>query len=185
VFPAFPFVAYAFAGLAVGWLWLRDTRAVWRWTAVAGAALVVGCVVLQAHPERYLALGAAHRADPRYFGGHLGVLLCLGAACRGLQAFARPERLGPVRQLGRTSLLVYWLHVNLCYGPLAWDQGLGLLGRASIPRALAWLAALVALMLACSFVRTRFFAQVKPGELFWRIVGLPVGARSAVRAARA
>jgi uncharacterized membrane protein len=183
VFPAFPFAAYACAGLAAGWLWCRDSRAAWLWTAAAGAALVLGCVVLQAHPERFLALGAGYRTDPRYFGGHLGIVLCVGAACRGLQALANPARFGPVRQLGRTSLLAYWIHVNLCYGPLAWEKGLDLLGRASIPRTLAWLAALVALVLGCSVVRTRVFARVKPGELFWRIVGLPGGAGSAPRAA--
>lgn len=185
VFPAFPFAAYAFAGLAVGHLWGRDTRRVWLSTAALGAALVLGCVVAQAHPDRYLAIGAGHRTDPRFFGAHLGILLLVGAACRGLQPLAHPARFGPVRQLGRTSLLAYWIHVNLCYGPLAWERGLDLLNRASIPRTLAWLTALVGLVLCCSVVRTRFLAHVKPGELFWRAVGLPAPANSAPRAARA
>jgi uncharacterized membrane protein len=183
VFPAFPCAAYALCGFAVGYLWTRDTRAVWLWTAAAGVGLVLGCVVLQAHPARYLAIGAAHRIDPRYFGAHVGILLCLGAAGRGLQSFANPARFGPVRQLGRTSLLAYWIHVNLCYGPLAWEKGLGLLDRASIPRALTWLAALVALVLCCSVVRTRYLAHVKLNELFWRTVGLPLPAGSAPRPA--
>jgi uncharacterized membrane protein len=181
VFSAFPFAAYALAGFAVGTLWTRDARAAWLGTAAVGVVLMLGCVVLQAHPARYLAIGAEYRTDPRYFGGHLGVLLCLGAACRGLQTFANPARFGPVRQLGRTSLFAYWIHVNLCYGPLAWDKGLDLLNRASIPRALAWLMALVALVLCCSVVRTRWFAHVKPSELFWRTIGLPVPPRSEPR----
>ncbi|MBI5478544.1 MAG: DUF1624 domain-containing protein [Deltaproteobacteria bacterium] len=185
VFPAFPFAAYALSGFAVGYLWARDTRAVWLWTAAVGVGLVVGCVVVQAYPAHYLALGAEHRIDPRYFGGHLGILLCLGAACRGLQPFANPARFGPVRQLGRTSLLAYWIHVNLCYGPLAWEKGLDLLNRASIPRALAWLAALVVLVLCCSVVRTRTLAHVRLNELFWKAIGLPLPARSTPRTARA
>jgi uncharacterized membrane protein len=183
VFPVFPFAAYAFAGLAAGLLWSRDTRAAWLWTGALGAALVLGCVVLQAHPERFLAIGAEHRADPRYFGAHVGIVLCLGALCRALQPLADPARFGPLRQLGRTSLFAYWIHVNLCYGPLASEKGLGLIGHASVPRTLAWLAALLALVLCCSVVRTRVFPYLKPGELFWRIVGLPLGARSAARAA--
>ena len=173
VFPVLPFAAYALAGFVLGSIWTRDTRAVWLLTAAVGAALVLGCVVLQEHPERYLALGAEHRTDPRFFGGHLGVLLVLAAICRGLQTFATPTRFGPVRQLGRTSLLVYWIHVNLCYGPLAGPGLLDLRDRASIPRALAYLATLVVLLLGCSWVRTRYFAHVRPNELFWRAIGLP------------
>jgi hypothetical protein len=183
VFSAFPFVAYALAGFAVGSLWARDTRSVWLGTAALGAALLLGCALLQAHPARYLAIGAEHRIDPRYFGAHVGVLLCLGAACRGLQSLANPARFGPVRQLGRTSLLAYWIHVNLCYGPVASEKGLDLLGRASVPRTLAWLGALVALVLCCSLVRTRYLAHVKLNELFWKAVGLPLPAPSAPRPA--
>ena len=138
---------------------------------------------LQPHPERYLAIGAAHRIDPRFFGGHLGVLLCLGAACRGLQAFADPARFGPVRQLGRTSLLAYWIHVNLCYGPLARPRGASTssTARASPAPSPGWRRS-SPLVLGCSVVRTRCFARVRPNELFWRAVGLPLPA--SLRASR-
>src|SRR5262249_31452934 len=66
---------------------------------------------------------------------------------------APPERFSPLRQLGRTSLFVYWIHVELVYGHAsdAIRHKLGL-GWASVLLVLLTLA-----MLALSWWRTERF----------------------------
>jgi len=64
------------------------------------------------------------------------------------------HRFSLMRQFGRTSLLVYWIHVDLCYGLIA--HKLGLYGRLSMPQATLGLAVMVTLMLGVSLAKTRW-----------------------------
>ena len=56
-----------------------------------------------------------------------------------------------LRQLGRTSLLVYWVHIEIVYGVIVAP---GLRGRLGIPEASLALALLTLAMLALSRLRT-------------------------------
>ena len=64
------------------------------------------------------------------------------------------KRFSVMRQFGRTSLLVYWIHVDLCYGLIA--HRLGLYGRLSMPQATVGLLTMIALMLGVSVAKTRW-----------------------------
>jgi hypothetical protein len=57
-----------------------------------------------------------------------------------------------MRQFGRTSLFVYWIHVELVYGFFSWTL------RKSLSWGSTWIAyvAFVALMLGCSIAKDRF-----------------------------
>jgi fucose 4-O-acetylase-like acetyltransferase len=59
-----------------------------------------------------------------------------------------------MRQFGRTSLLVYWIHVDLCYGLIA--HKLGLYGRLSMRQATIALLTMIALMFGVSLAKTRW-----------------------------
>ena len=58
------------------------------------------------------------------------------------------------RQLGRTSLLVYWIHVDLCYGLIA--HKVGVYGRLDMAQATVGLGVMIVLMLGVSLAKTRF-----------------------------
>jgi hypothetical protein len=57
-----------------------------------------------------------------------------------------------LRQLGRTSLLIYWVHIELCYGSLVY----ALRGRFHIAGAALLVVLLTALMLILSLAKTRW-----------------------------
>jgi uncharacterized membrane protein len=122
LFPIFPWVGFAFAGLAVGFLLLSD----WARSQEAKTFLLAG---VGGMGLTYL----AHRLDvilwqpfgaydfwltsPNFFLMRVGMLLAIMSAtyvwCRwgaGQWAFS------PLIQLGQTSLLVYWVHFDFVYG---------------------------------------------------------------------
>jgi hypothetical protein len=58
----------------------------------------------------------------------------------------------PLVQLGNTSLLVYWVHIEFVYGRFSILPK----GRCSIPKATAGFLVILAAMLALSVLRTRW-----------------------------
>ena len=65
------------------------------------------------------------------------------------------RRFSVMRQFGRTSLLVYWIHIDLCYGLIA--HKLGLFGTLTMPMATVGLVVMVALMLGVSLGKTHWW----------------------------
>jgi hypothetical protein len=57
-----------------------------------------------------------------------------------------------LRQLGQTSLLVYWIHIEFCYG--SWVYALR--GRFDLAGAALLMAALTLVMFGVSLVKTRY-----------------------------
>lgn len=124
LFALFPWVAFAFAGFAAGcflvtpWARRRDFRAV-AVTAAAGAALVALGLWLDTRPQFY-AVYDFWRTSPNYFmirTGLVAALLLLGYLwCRWAPSL---WGLSPVVELGRQSLLVYWVSIELSYGGFA------------------------------------------------------------------
>ncbi len=157
LFPVFPWTAFAFAGLAVGFALLSDWAR--RREAAAVALVGVGGVVvgalgwwLDAQPQRLYAVYDFWHTSPNFFLIRVGILLVLVfgsyAWCRwgaGQWGFS------PVIQLGQTSLLVYWVHIEFVYGRFSI-----LPKRAmSIRAATLGLLAIFAGMLLLSLARTR------------------------------
>jgi len=122
LFPIFPWAAFAFAGLAVGFLLLSDSvrgreAAVFAALGVAGAVLIAGARRLDHSPRQLYAVYDFWHTSPNFFFIRLGLLLLIlslvYAWCRwGLAAWG----FSPLLQLGQTSLLVYWVHIAFVYG---------------------------------------------------------------------
>jgi uncharacterized membrane protein len=158
LFPVFPWTAFAFAGLLVGFLLLSD------WSrgngaaslAVAGAsgvALIALGVWLDARPVQIYAVHDFWHTSPNFLMARIGVLLVtlfLGYLwCRwgaGEWGFS------PLIEMGKCSLLVYWVHIQFVYG------GLSILHKRneSIGTATLGLATIFVAMTLLAMVRNRF-----------------------------
>jgi len=143
LFPIFPWAAFAFVGLAAGSLllsdWARKNEA--PALAIAGAggvALFALGLWLDALPVRLYSAYDFWHTSPNFFLARVGVVLIvlfLGYAwCRwgaGEWGFS------PLIEMGKCSLLVYWVHFEFVYGGLSivhrhrsgiWTATFGLIG---------------------------------------------------------
>jgi uncharacterized membrane protein len=126
-FTLFPWSAFAFAGLALGELLActpverRGTR-FHLWCVAGGAALGIGAYQLSFRPT-WLVGSQFWTTSPAFFAIRLGALVAifglLYLALRPGGAWSRltrPRDWSPIELFGRTSLFVYWVHVELVYG---------------------------------------------------------------------
>jgi len=156
LFPAFPWTGFAFAGLAVGFLltsdWARaNPTAMVGALGTAGAALVALGLASDASPTHVYASYDFWHSSPEFFlirsGLVLVIMLLAYAWCRwglGTVGFS------PLIQLGHTSLLVYWVHIEFVYGRFS------LLPKhaSTIPAAAVGILAVFLGMLVLSLIRT-------------------------------
>jgi uncharacterized membrane protein len=122
LFPIFPWAAFAFAGLAVGLLlqssWARNNQGLALASAgVSGAALVAVGFRLDARPFQVYGSYDFWHTSPNFFLIRVGVVLAIlflsYAWCRwgaGEWGFS------PLIEMGKCSLLVYWVHIEFVYG---------------------------------------------------------------------
>ena len=164
LFPIFPWTAFAFAGLAAGFVLFSEWgRAhVSRTLAlfgVAGVGLIGAARWLDHLPFQIYAVYDYWHTSPNFFLMRIGLLLMIAflsyAWCRwGLGA----RGFSPLIQLGQTSLLVYWVHIEFVYGRFSL-----LPKRANdIHTASLGLLTIFLMMLVLSMLRTR---------IDWRTVG--------------
>jgi uncharacterized membrane protein len=122
-FAVFPWAAWPLVGLAIGHAWVRASRDSRRLTrafvlsGVAGFALW-GAVVLVRRWNPYIIRYPSElvqQMGPGAFCYRLGLIGMLALLAYGMARLGA-GRFSIMRQFGRTSLLVYWIHVNLCYG---------------------------------------------------------------------
>jgi uncharacterized membrane protein len=142
IFTLFPWAGFVFAGGAVGALIAaaRAPRAERRLHAVlglAGVALVVLGFYTAGRPSIY-PVSSFWTSSPTWFAIRLGILmiaLTVIYACEAVIAAvkerAAPGGLGPPKRdrreggdplarMGRNSLFIYWIHVELVYGYASW-----------------------------------------------------------------
>ena len=122
LFPLFPWTGFAFAGLALGFLLTRergDGSTAWGFllAGITGIALVCASKFSDSLPWQIYPVYDYWHTSPSFFALRVGFLFILVLAayawCRwGLGQWA----FSPLIQLGRTSLLVYWVHIELVYG---------------------------------------------------------------------
>jgi uncharacterized membrane protein len=160
LFPIFPWVAFAFTGLAVGFFLLSDFAKRKKTSAFValGSTGILACAlaaVFDAGPIRLYdpAIYDYWHTSPSFFLMRCGILLTILLAayawCRW--GFAQ-KGFSPMIQLGQTSLLVYWVHIEFVYGRLSILPK----GRCSIAVATAGLLIIFVAMLALSIARTRW-----------------------------
>jgi uncharacterized membrane protein len=152
-FPIFPWAGFTAAGAAVALLidQARDPRreplTMAALTAGGAGLIPLSLFVDRVSPSVYPVYDFWW-TSPSYFLVKTGVLLLvLGFA----YAWDRVPGWSPLRQMGRASLLIYWVHIEIVYGGnvLRWAHGTLDLAEASIG-----LALLVLAMLLLSIVRT-------------------------------
>jgi len=157
LFPLFPWSAFAFGGLAVGFLlqsqWTRAREArVFFSLGVAGVVLVELARWLDAQPRQFYPVYDFWHTSPNFFLIRTGMLLViLTAGYAWCRWGAAQWGFSPVIQLGQASLLVYWVHIEFVYGRVSIlpKRAVGI-GTAS-----AGLLVITLAMLALAYARTR------------------------------
>ena len=125
LFPIFPWTAFAFAGLAVGFFvfsdWARKREAaVFTLAGAAGIGLIYLARWMDARPEQFYAVYDFWHTSPNFFLIRVGLLLIvLAGAYAWCRWGAGQWGFSPLIQLGQTSLLVYWVHLEFVYGRLS------------------------------------------------------------------
>jgi uncharacterized membrane protein len=160
LFPLFPWSAFAFAGLAVGFfLFLSTARRKEALVFVGlGVAGVLACGLslgLDGGPLRLYppAMYDYWHTSPNFFLMRCGILLGILALAYIWCRWGLPQKVfSPIVQLGRTSLLVYWVHIEFVYGRFSILPK----GQCGIAKATAGLVAIFLAMLALSVWRTRW-----------------------------
>jgi uncharacterized membrane protein len=122
LFPLFPWSAFAFVGLAVGFFLFSDFAKRKEQIAflLLGGLGILACILsffFDALPFSFYPVYDYWHTSPNFFLIRCGILLlilCFAYAwCRwGLAQ----KGFSPVVQLGKTSLLVYWVHIEFVYG---------------------------------------------------------------------
>ena len=166
LFPVFPWTAFAFAGLAVGFILqaalsrARTSRA-FILLGVAGIALIELSRWLDALPRQLYPVYDYWHTSPAFFLIRVGMLLVIltgsYAWCRwGLAHWG----FSPLIQLGQASLLVYWVHIEFVYGRVSIlpKHAQSILG-ASLGLLTIFLA-----MLALAYVRTHIKGWMRGKE---------------------
>ena len=157
LFPIFPWTGFAFAGLALGfflvsdWVKQREARA-FTLLGAAGLAIIAIARWFDHHPRQIYAVYDFWHTSPNFFMIRVGLLL---AILLGIYAWCRWGAamwgFSPMIQLGQTSLLVYWVHIEFVYGTLSiLPKRANSIGAASLGLVVIFVA-----MLLLSIARTR------------------------------
>ena len=160
LFPIFPWVAFAFVGLAVGFLLFSDfarTKEIAVFVAIgaAGVAASLLSLLFDAAPTRLYSATIYDywHTSPNFFLMRCGVLLALVFLAYAWCRWGGAQRgFSPVIQLGNTSLLVYWVHIEFVYGRFSILPK----GKCNILKATAGFLVIFLAMLALSMLRTRW-----------------------------
>ena len=146
-FTLFPWSGFVLAGAATGVLIDagRD-RGLHRTFVAAGLALVALAYAASMQPTIYAVPSSFWTSSPTWFAMRAGILM---TAVSALELLGRWRASGtawraPLATLGRASLFVYWIHVELVYGYASW------LWRHRLP---LWGTALGATAFACLMYR--------------------------------
>src|SRR6266571_915226 len=157
LFPLFPWSAFAFAGLAAGFFLFSESakRREGLMFAALGAAGIIAVALSVFFDSTRIRLYAVYdywHSNPNFFLLRCGVLLVIlflvYAWCRW--GFAQ-KGFSPIIQLGNTSLLVYWVHIEFVYGRFSILPK----KQCSALQATAGLLTIFLAMLGLSLLRTR------------------------------
>jgi uncharacterized membrane protein len=122
LFPVFPWSGFAFAGLAIGTLLFADWPAKHpvKTLTMLGAGGVGLFYLAKALDGSSMQLYASYdywHTSPNFFLARLSILLVMMlAGFAYCQWGPGKTKFSPLMQMGQTSLLVYWVHIEFVYG---------------------------------------------------------------------
>jgi len=153
-FTLFPWAGFVFAGAAVGCLVAETASASERVlqtrVGLAGLAVIVLGFVAAAQPSIYQS-SSFWTSSPTWFAIRVGIMMEVLAGCFALERILgqRAASLGVLAKIGRSSLFIYWIHVELVYGYASWLWR----GRLPLWAMVAGYAAFCALMYGAVILR--------------------------------
>jgi uncharacterized membrane protein len=165
-FPLIPPMAWTLVGIAIGhWLVAhsRDPRRLTRAFVICGAVglAMVAAVKLQRRINPYwipYTSDLAQQMGPDTFIYRLGWIGVLALLAYVVTRLWPPPRFSMMRVFGQTSLLVYWVHVELVYGlSFKW-----LANRLSLVQATIAFVLMTAAMLGLGVLQLKYWRGWKP-----------------------
>ncbi len=155
-FGFFPWAAFVAFGMSAGSLLRHLDRdqigTAMQWLGGAGLALAFGAWYISNLPYSLYPQVDFWRDSPGLIFIKLGVLLMLLSFSYAWNLGLREGQWSVVRQFGVTSLLVYWVHVELVYGRWLWFFKENL----TVPQTVSAAIAVTFLMLGVSLLRTNW-----------------------------
>ena len=151
-----PWAAFVFAGAIPGVLvdavrTPEEERRLARWFGIGGALIAMTAFALSYLPSPF-PNAYFWTTSPAFFFLRVGLMTATIWAAYAWEA--RPggaEKWSPMRQLGRTSLFIYWIHVEMVYGLIS----LPLHKSLTFGQALFALVVFSLFMLICSIAKDR------------------------------
>ncbi len=155
-FGFFPWASFLAFGMAAGsvirTVKYEDMSRVMLWTMVIGVGIAILADQLSNMSYSIYPKSDFWLNSPGLIMIKLGVVLAMLALAFLWVNLGTPQRWSIFRQVGTTSLLVYWVHIELVYGRWfgAWKQGLSVSGVLIVT------AVLIVFVTLLSMVRTRY-----------------------------
>ncbi len=153
-FAFFPWAAFIAFGLSFGTI-IRlteeaDLQRVMQWATLGGLTLVFSARYVANLPYSIYSNSDFWLNSPAIVLIKLGVILVLTSFAFLWTRYMNPNGWSFVRQLGVTSLLVYWVHTEIVYGAWLgpWKEQL------NVPQTVAIASAIILLMIGLSVART-------------------------------
>jgi uncharacterized membrane protein len=159
-FTLFPWAGFVFAGAAVGALMVAAPtadadRRLRLAIGIAGGALIAIGFYTAVRPSIYSVPASFWTSSPTWFAVRVGIMMVALAGMSAIPVQPASVWQRPLATLGRASLFVYWIHVELVYGYASW------LWRHRLPvwaSAGAW-AVFTALMYRAVVARDRYLER--------------------------
>jgi len=168
-FAFFPWAAFLAFGMAGGSALRKvnrdDLSRAMLWTLGFGMVLIMGARYASNLPHSIYPKSDFWLNSPGLILIKTGIVLIILAVAYVWVHFLGLDRWSLCRQLGTTSLLVYWVHIEIVYGRWlgSWKNAL------SVPQIVVFTVLLLGLLTLLSLGRTR----LKPVGAFFRAASLP------------
>jgi hypothetical protein len=153
-FSFFPWATFLAFGMSVGSM-IRITPAemtdrLMQWTALAGAGMLIACQYFGNLGLSIYSKSEFWLNSPAQVLTKMGATLLLLSLAFLWTNYGAKSGWSWVRQFGTTSLLVYWVHIELVYGRWLWFWKSNL----TVPQTVVAALAVILLMLAISTIKT-------------------------------
>ena len=186
LFCIFPWTAFAFAGLAAGFILFSEsarerTAPILAAFAATGTAAILIAYAFDHSPIHLYSTYDYWHTSPNFLMMRVGMLLLICLLGYAWTTWVLPAlgnwavRFSPLIQLGQTSLLVYWVHIEFVYGRFS------ILPKRAVGVATATrgLIEIFLFMLILSIARTRIdWKKIDWGRIGWRTTGSPQEVRT-------